>query len=354
MRIAVVIGPGSQVGNVAAACAGWPADVDVEIIPILATAGGGAVVDALAGAAHAADGIVLDAGALSGSSSLDAVIAAVPVPVQRAFPGRGEHSLRWAIRALYENTRAEFETLRYGRAPDQVGDLRLPPGDDIHPVVALIHGGFWREPWHRDLMAPLANDLVRRGYATWNVEYRRVGESGGGWPVTAEDVADAVDALTVIADDHPVDAGQVVLVGHSAGGHLALVTAARERALVRPSLVVALAAVSDLVDGARRGLGDGAVAELMGGGPDDLPERYAEASPIARLPLPSPVLLVHGEADDRVPVAQSEAFWQAAHRAGGRVDAETLAKVDHFAVIDPRSDAWQLTAEHITERVPPA
>jgi dipeptidyl aminopeptidase/acylaminoacyl peptidase len=186
-------------------------------------------------------------------------------------------------------------------------------------------------------MHALAGDLHRRGWATWNVEYRRLGAPGGGWPGTLHDCAAAVGALLAVEG---VDHRRVVAVGHSAGGQLALWLAARSGI----GAVVALAAVSDLVSAARLDLGDGAAVELLGGTPEELPERYRQASPRALLPLGVPQLLIHGERDDRVPVAMSREHAAAAREAGDHVELVTLPGLAHPEVIDPESQAWQAAA----------
>lgn len=197
------------------------------------------------------------------------------------------------------------------------------------PLVVLLHGGFWRAAYDLSLMRPLAAALATDGYAVWNVEYRRVGMPGGGWPGTLDDVGAAIDAA--VAPGAPV-----VLVGHSAGGHLALWAAAG-----RPVAgVVSLAGVADLGAGARDRLGAGAVQELLGGGPQEVPERYAAASPRALLPLGPRILLVHGDADDAVPVSQSRDFAAAAAAAGDRVELVDLPGVDHMSLIDPAGPGW--------------
>lgn len=113
-------------------------------------------------------------------------------------------------------------TRKYGPLPDRVGDLLVPDGDGPHPVVVVIHGGFWREQYKRDRIVPVAQDLTSRGWATWNIEYRRVGESGGGFPETFEDVANAVDYLNELSEEYQLDLDRVVYLGFSAGGHLAV------------------------------------------------------------------------------------------------------------------------------------
>lgn len=214
--------------------------------------------------------------------------------------------------------------------------------------MALIHGGFWRERWDRTLMTPLAVDVARRGLAAWNLEYRRVGREGG-WPATLLDVAAGIDALAGVPE---IDARRVVVVGHSAGGHLALWAAGRHRLpeeapgaspRVVPCGAGSLAGVCDLVAAARDGVGAGAVHDLLGGEPDAVPDRYAVASPRALLPLGVPHLLVHGLRDDAVPSSQSREYAVAARDAGD--DVELLEPdADHFDVIDPAHPAWRALA----------
>ncbi len=232
--------------------------------------------------------------------------------------------------------------IAYGDHPDQVANLHRPSREGgPWPCVVLIHGGFWRTGWDRTLMTPLAIDLARHGVAAWNVEYRRVGQEGGGWPGTFADVAAAVDRL---ADVEDVDASRVATCGHSAGGHLALWLAARPKLpgevvggvpRVVPVGAVAQAAVSDLERAAREDLGDGAVQGLLGadGAKGGL---YGTTSPAALSPLGVPQLLIHGTADDIVPVSQSRGH------AARDPDAELaeLEGADHFDVVDVDHDGW--------------
>lgn len=211
----------------------------------------------------------------------------------------------------------------YGEHADQHVDVYASVGVR-RAVVAVLHGGFWRAPYAADLMNPLCADLVARGYEAWNVEYRRLG-AGGGWPMTFDDVRAAVDG-----------AGEpLVTLGHSAGGHLALWLAAERGA----ELAVSQAGVVDLAEAWRLGLSRRAPEELLGGTPDEVPERYASASPAARLPLGVPQLLVHGRRDDTVPVGMSRAYADRARRAG---DAVELVETDegHFECLDPASESW--------------
>ena len=235
--------------------------------------------------------------------------------------------------------------VRYGEHPDQVANLHLPAAEGgPWPCVVLLHGGFWRERWDRTLMTPLARDLAARGIAAWNVEYRRVGQEGGGWPGTLDDVSAATDAL---AEQEEVDRRRVAAVGHSAGGQLALWLAARRDPRVWLRAVAALAGVCDLAAAARDGRGDGAVQAFLGGDPAEVPARYAAASPASLLPLGVPQLLVHGAADDVVPPAQSRDYAARARTAGDRVQLVELPGADHFDVIDPAHRAWQEVARRL-------
>ncbi len=239
--------------------------------------------------------------------------------------------------------------IAYGAGPEQVGDLYLPDGAAPAPVVVLIHGGFWRHEYLRDLMAPMAEDLRRSGVAVWNVEYRRVGPSGGGWPTTFDDVAAAIDHVAALADEHPLDLDRVTVSGHSAGGHLALWAAGRPRLgagapgarpAVRACAAVSLAGVAALVAAHEAGVGGSAVADLLGAPPSTSPERYAVASPM-ELGVEAPAVLVHGEADTIVPAWQSTTF---SERHGAQyvpIDG------DHFAVIAPTDPAWPRVREAI-------
>jgi acetyl esterase/lipase len=255
---------------------------------------------------------------------------------------------------------------RYGPHPVQVAHLALPPcearAQAPAPVVIMIHGGFWRARYDAGLQHDVAAVLTSRGVAVWNVDYRAVGagpSAGGGWPVTYTDVALAVGALVPVAAQHELDARRMAVVGHSAGGALALWVAGRHRLsagspgagpLLRPAAVVGQAAVCDLVAGARRSLGAGAVRDLMGAGPDDAPADYAVASPAALLPLGVPVLLVSGADDDVVPSEQSRAFAATALTLGDDVTLEVIPGEAHVEHLDPRSTCWAVTRSWLEAR----
>jgi acetyl esterase/lipase len=249
--------------------------------------------------------------------------------------------------------------VRYGPDPAQYGELHLPAGTQAAvPVVVVVHGGYWRQAYGLELGTPLAVDLSNRGVAAWNIEYRRLG-GGGGYPATFADVATAVDTLAgpgQAAAGGRLDLGRVVLLGHSAGGHLVGWVASRERLpggavgaapVVRPVGTVSQAGVLDLVAGAAADLGGGAVSDLLGGPPAALADRYAQTSPAALVPAPAPVVCVHGDADTVVPLDQSERYVRAALAVGAPARLRVLPGADHFAVVDPADPAWDVVRSEV-------
>ena len=228
-----------------------------------------------------------------------------------------------------------MSTHRYGSHPDQVADLVVPQRDGPHPVAMLVHGGFWRPGYTRSLMDDMAAELARRGWASWNVEYRR---GPGAGLTSVRDVQAAVAKLHKLRA--PLDLRRLVLVGHSAGGHLALCAAPTAGA----RLVISLAGVADLVGAVQADLGGGAAREFMGARPDDAPAAYREADPLAALPTGARTLLVHGDADDRVPIAQSLTYHAAAQAAGDDCSLLELPGEDHFGIIDPQTAAFRAWA----------
>jgi acetyl esterase/lipase len=223
------------------------------------------------------------------------------------------------------------------RAPQPWSADRL--GDPDGPAIAVfIHGGFWRARYAADTTTPLAAVCARLTPApwVWNIEYPRVGMPGGGWPGTALAVRDAVGAAVAAADGRPVG-----LIGHSAGGHLAL-WAAHEHPV---AVAVSLAGVCDLEAGAEESIGHGAVLEFLGADPDA--DLYRAASPIARLPLGVPVVLIHGDADDVVPIEQSREFRSAAVAAGDVCELYELRGGGHFEVIQPDGRAWPILRKRL-------
>jgi len=239
--------------------------------------------------------------------------------------------------------------VRYGRLRPQVGDLWRPASraGDL-PVVVLIHGGYWRAQYTKRLMAGLAASVTARGWVAWNIEYRRVGPlgAGGGWPATASDVAAAIDHLAQVKG---VDLDRVAVCGHSAGGQLAL-WAAGPRSFgngppppppaVTVCAVVSLAGLVDLEEAAGAGLGNGAVPRFLGGGPDQVPDRYRAGSPAALLPLGVPQLVVHGLLDMTVPASMSEQYARCARQSGDAATYLPFPTLHHLDMINPKRSAW--------------
>ena len=225
--------------------------------------------------------------------------------------------------------------VRYAAHKDGLIDVHLPAGPGPHPLVVYVHGGFWKQEWDRRHARPLCAALAAEGYVVAVPEYRRVG-GGGGWPTTLEDVDAAAAALPGLLAGLGVTTTRTSYVGHSAGGHLVLWLADQGHPVDR---VVGLAPVGDLRAAARDGLGDDATQALLGGGPDDVPERYAAADPAERLSPATPcdLVVLHGLDDDVVPVENSRGL-VARHP---EVDLVELPAVDHFAVIDPQSKAFE-------------
>ncbi|MDP9444565.1 MAG: alpha/beta hydrolase [Actinomycetota bacterium] len=236
--------------------------------------------------------------------------------------------------------------VRYGDHPEHLLDVHLPvrrvdAGDAPAHVVVLLHGGFWRQRYDRTHTRPMAQGLAAAGYVVVTPEYRRSGGAGG-WPRTFDDVATALQALPRVTEVVPGGtlAGRPpVLVGHSAGGHLALWAALRPGA-PRVRRVVALAPVADLYQAHARRLGADAVTALMGGDPAELPDAYAaaDAARLLRRPIPAAVsvIVLHGDRDRQVPLEMSRAL--AAASPG--VDLIELAGAEHFGLIDPLSTVW--------------
>jgi acetyl esterase/lipase len=221
-------------------------------------------------------------------------------------------------------------------------DLYVPRGPGPFPVAVLLHGGYWRSKYGKSLMRGVAGDLRRRGVAAWNVEYRRVGRHRGGWPMTLDDVAAAVDLLAELGDPR-LDLGDVAVIGHSAGGQLAIWAAARADSRVEIRRVVAQSAVLDMV-----AAGEPA-AEFLGGSPRDVPERYAAADPMQLVPIGKPTLVVHGADDETVPLKRSRAYVEAARAVGDPVELVEPVPGHHRVHIDPRSEAWRIVADWVTQ-----
>ena len=251
----------------------------------------------------------------------------------------------------------------YGQDDQQYGELRLPKGNGPFPVAVVIHGGCWVSTFATlQSTAALADALRDAGIATWNIEYRRLDQQGGGWPGTFADIAAATDRVRDIAKEHPLDLSRVVTIGHSAGAHLALWAAARARLprtgpLFREKplplrAAIALGGPGDLrnfYNLAPKICGPNNVIErLMGGPPAAVPDRYAQGSPIEMLPLGVRQVLIVGVDDPVVPKAARESYAAAGRKAGDVVEVVEVPG-GHFEVIAPISTAWPIVRDKVLE-----
>ena len=238
--------------------------------------------------------------------------------------------------------------LSYGTDPNQFGDLRFPKAKTSFPVVMNIHGGFWRAKYDLTHCGHLCAALTAKGIATWNIEYRRVGNPGGGWPGTFEDIRSAYRYLPQIAKKYDLDSNKILVMGHSAGGQLALCLAAHESSLKR---VVSLAGVVDLQQAWEQHLSDNAVVAFLGGKPSEVTEHYREADPMQlAIDRGTTQWLIHGAADDVVPSYFSRQCAERKKKNGEDVHYTEVSTAGHFDPIDPRSSSWP-TVENTIRRL---
>jgi acetyl esterase/lipase len=223
----------------------------------------------------------------------------------------------------------------YGSDPNQFGDLRLPKGKAPFPAVINIHGGFWRAKYDLGHAGHLCAALASEGIATWNVEYRRVGNRGGGWPGTFEDIVAAHHFLQQKAREFKIDERRIAVMGHSAGGQLALCLAA-----YRNVSAIALAGVVDLTEAWKLHLSHDAVAEFMGGSPKSVADRYRQADPMQLSIRRAKQYIVHGSQDDVVPPAFSRTYVQRKTGKREKVRLLEIRGADHYDPINPRSKSW--------------
>jgi acetyl esterase/lipase len=249
--------------------------------------------------------------------------------------------------------------IHYGAGPYQFGDLWIPQArsGSLVPLVVFFHGGWWKSQYDLGYAGYLCAALKQEGIATWSVEYRRVGETGGGWPATFQDAATGFDFAATLAKSYPLDLTRVIAMGHSAGGHLAFWVAGRHHIDLhseiyqpRPQVplrgAIALAGAVDLrltidLSGYFTFAHDKQeVYALMGGKPGDLADRYQAGNPGDLLPFQVPQLLIQGTADDQIPAELPSRWAEMSRRQGNQVTVSILPSADHFDVVDPESKAW--------------
>ena len=237
--------------------------------------------------------------------------------------------------------------IEYGKDALQFGELRLPETSGPHPVIVFIHGGCWLNQFSLDHVSAMSRALANQGYGVWTPEYRRVGDAGGGWPGTFEDIVSSVAALRELAPKFPLDLGRTVVIGHSAGGHLALWLAAQNRFSLRG--VISLAGICDLKAYERHGNDCAAsLPGLIGGTSREGPERWAMADPIELLPIRTLVSLIHGDRDQIVPLSQSGAF-----AAAEGCELQVIKGGGHFDMVSPHAWAFDVINQTLRRMTAP-
>jgi acetyl esterase/lipase len=226
----------------------------------------------------------------------------------------------------------------YGNDEFQFGELYLPEGKGPHPAVIVIHGGYWRARYDLRHIGHFCVALAKAGMAAWCLEYRRLGNQGGGFPGTFDDVRAGSAHLEKIAAEHSLNIERVAATGHSAGGELVLWLASQKVVPLRG--VAPLAPVADLRRAWELKLSDSVVADFLGGSPSAVADRYRSASPIEMVPIGVRQRVFHGDRDDVVPVSMNRAYVAAARKSGDDCTLTEPAAAGHFELIDPRTAAW--------------
>jgi len=239
-----------------------------------------------------------------------------------------------------------LERIAYGNDAYNFGEIRIPKSAGPHPVAVVIHGGFWRAKYDLEYIRPVCDALTDAGVATWNLEYRRIGNPCGGWPGTLDDVAAGTDHLVSLSSRFHLDLSRAIAIGHSAGGHLALWLASRKQLLTG---AISLAGVVDLRRAWELRLSNTVVADFLGGSPHEVPDRYDFASPIELLPFGIPQKLFHGTADDSVPLEISERYVKAARLQGDHAELIALEGSGHFELVDPETKEFALVRDAVRE-----
>jgi acetyl esterase/lipase len=237
--------------------------------------------------------------------------------------------------------------LAYGGDENQFADLRLPKAKGPHPLAISIHGGYWRARYDLAYMGHLCAALTAKGIATANLEYRRVGNAGGGWPGTFVDVRAGYQFLSQNARKYELDAQRIAAIGHSAGGQLGLCLAAHETGV---KAVISLAGVVDLQRAYALHLSNDAVVEFLGGTPSEVADHYREADPM-KLGIGARQWLVHGAEDDTVPLAFSQDYVSAKRQRKEDARLLEIEGAGHFDVVDPRSAAWKEVEKAVLEAI---
>lgn len=239
---------------------------------------------------------------------------------------------------------------KYGSYESQAGDLYLPR-QKAQGTICLFHGGFWKMPYDRFQMNDISNDLAALGFVVWNIEYRRIGEAGGGWKGTFDDAVSAINHLDILKSRYPqIDIDRVFVAGHSAGGHLAIWSSANNLAF-RPKRFVGLAPVLDLRAAFAAKSGNDSVRQLIGGSPEEFPQRFAAASPIEMLPFCISQTIFQGTEDDDVLKEWNRHYVAEAEKKGQRIEYIEIEDCGHMEFLDPLSKAFEAFRGWLIEQV---
>ncbi len=260
--------------------------------------------------------------------------------------------------------------IHYGAGPNQFGDLWLPqtPASSLVPLIVFFHGGWWMSEYDLSYAGYLCDALKKEGVAVWSVEYRRVGKTGGGWPTTFQDAAAGFDYAVTLAKSYPLDLSRVITMGHSAGGHLAFWVAGRHHVDVHSEIyqprpqVPLLGAISlagavdlrltlDLAGHSTFAHDRQIIYNLMGGRPQDLPQRYNAGNPGDLLPFHVPQVVIQGTADDEIPPELPSRWAEMSRKLGDTVTVKILPSVSHPDLVDPESKAWVVIRDAVRKMV---
>ncbi len=267
--------------------------------------------------------------------------------------------LTWQEIAALPVSPADYR-IQYGAGKLQFGDLRLPEGSGLHPLVVVIHGGCWLNAFDLEYAGNLCAAFSGEGIATWSLEYRRVGDIGGGWPGTFEDVAQGLDYVQELAKMYPIDVNRVITLGHSAGGHLALWLAAREKLSqdspfytpepFRIQGVVSLAGITDIKTySAGPSDCNQAALHLLGGTVADVKDRYDLTNPLDLLPFGIAQRLIHGYHDEIVSPDQARSYVEHAQKVGDNAELIMIENAAHFELIAPHISAFSVVKQVVLE-----
>ena len=243
------------------------------------------------------------------------------------------------------------QTIKYGDHESQIGDLYIPSRNSLG-IVCLFHGGFWKMPYDRFQFDAVAKELTEMGYCVWNIEYRKIGESGRVWTDTFTDAIASIQALSSFKDAYSnINIDNIFVVGHSAGGHLALWLSSQDIG-IKCTRFVGLAPILDLRKAFYENIGGDSVFHLLDGTPEEYPGRYKKASPIEMLPSSEKQVIFHGVEDEDVFVNWSRDYVSVAKSLGRDIEYIEIEKCRHMEFVDPNSEAFRKFTNWLNEALP--